>query len=57
MIGIAIIILAAVGLVEAVVDGGLARIVLTAVRSIVLGGVGGVVARAGVRYDDHPGSA
>lgn len=57
VIGAAIIVLAIVKLVGTVVDGGATRIAWSAVRSVLLGGAGSVVARAGVRYHDPAGSS
>lgn len=57
VIGTAIIVLSIVNLVGTVVDGGALRIAWAAVESVPLGALGGVVARAGVRYDDPTGSA
>ena len=51
-IGTAIIVLAVVNLVGAVSDGGAVRVAWAAMKSAILGGVGGVVARAGLCYDD-----
>ncbi len=55
--GTAIIVWAIVDLVGTVVDGGATQIAWAAVRSILLGGVGAVVARAGVRHDASDGTA
>ncbi len=57
LMGTVIVVLAITNLVETVVDGGRLRIAWAAVESVLLGGVGCVVARAGVRYDNPDGSA
>ena len=57
VIGAVIIVLAIANLAEAIIDGGALRIAWAAVESVLLGGVGGVFARAGARYHDQAGSA
>jgi hypothetical protein len=57
VIGTVIIVLAIANLAESLVDGGALRIAWAALESVLLAGVGGVVARAGVRYVEADGSA